>query len=512
MYYTNTGWYAVGAPLYLRVLDNGVWGNPITISNAHDGGVDSRNNIWSFTKKSSGQTDVYLSSGWYCCTQSFINGFKVFTEGSNYAYRQTNSISNKRWYYENTRGDSVSVASDGRTISVNNRVLTTLPANEYVNENVWIDEAGSYVIANTSTNSRVFDAATGQSLVNNTGKFIIPANGLQIVADGTVNPRKIYVIKHQTNVAPVASFTNTINGMSVNFVNTSTNGVNYSWTFSNGQTSTAQNPSVTFTNAGTYTACLTVSNGCNSRQICQEVRLSCAIANVAISGNSAICQGGNTTLTASGGTAYVWSNGATTPSINVITGGNYTVTATNATGCLGTTNLNVTVNPRPKADFGFNIQGGKSQFTSISTDTNNTTVYRWDLGNGTTSNLKNPIGNYSTNGNYTICLWVTNTTGCKDSICKQINVTRVATQDLSNDLKVEIYPNPTTGHFTLKLQNNTSLKSEVTLFNTLGQIILKQDLINNIGQFDVSSMTSAIYLIKIRTEKKEIWRKIIVNR
>ena len=94
-----------------------------------------------------------------------------------------------------------------------------------------------------------------------------------------------------------------------------------------------------------------------------------------------------------------------------------------------------------------------------------------------------------------------------------LNHTITATNDLDKDQSiVKVYPNPTTGQFTIELQNNTSLKSVVTLLNTLGQVILRQDLINNIGQFDVSSMTSGIYLIKIRTEKREIRRKIIVNR
>lgn len=77
-----------------------------------------------------------------------------------------------------------------------------------------------------------------------------------------------------------------------------------------------------------------------------------------------------------------------------------------------------------------------------------------------------------------------------------------ATNDVDDRaLVAKIYPNPTTGLFTVELENNTSIKSRVMVFNTLGQLILRQDISNNIGQFDISAMTAGIYLIKIQTAK-----------
>lgn len=62
-------------------------------------------------------------------------------------------------------------------------------------------------------------------------------------------------------------------------------------------------------------------------------------------GPTTFCQGGSVTLTASGGTGYLWSNSATTAAINVSTGGTYTVTVTNSNGCTDTKNITTTVNP-----------------------------------------------------------------------------------------------------------------------------------------------------------------------
>jgi hypothetical protein len=69
-----------------------------------------------------------------------------------------------------------------------------------------------------------------------------------------------------------------------------------------------------------------------------------------ISGNNIICTGSSTTLTANGGTSYIWSNGSNTASATVspTTTSNYTVTVTDANGCKASTGITVTVNPLPK--------------------------------------------------------------------------------------------------------------------------------------------------------------------
>src|SRR5690606_18671684 len=62
-----------------------------------------------------------------------------------------------------------------------------------------------------------------------------------------------------------------------------------------------------------------------------------------ISGNTTLCPGTTTTLTASGGGTYSWSTGPTTASITVSSGGTYTVTVTNASGCTASASHTVTM-------------------------------------------------------------------------------------------------------------------------------------------------------------------------
>ena len=63
---------------------------------------------------------------------------------------------------------------------------------------------------------------------------------------------------------PVASFTDSVSGLTVNFTNTSTDSggtiSSYAWTFGDGGTSTSASPSHTYTAAGTYTVTLKVTD------------------------------------------------------------------------------------------------------------------------------------------------------------------------------------------------------------------------------------------------------------
>ncbi len=126
----------------------------------------------------------------------------------------------------------------------------------------------------------------------------------------------------------------------------------FSYTWSTGATtqSITVNPSVT-TN---YTATVTASSGC---PITRTITVFSATAAIAVNETSAgtnndgnICQGASATLTASGGTAYLWSTGALTTAITVspgVPGASYNVTATTAAGCTASATRALTVLAAP---------------------------------------------------------------------------------------------------------------------------------------------------------------------
>ena len=70
--------------------------------------------------------------------------------------------------------------------------------------------------------------------------------------------------------------------------------------------------------------------------------------------DEAICLGGWTDLSASGGASYMWSTGQSTANIAVspTATSTYTVTVTDMNGCTDTDELEVIVHPLPMADAG----------------------------------------------------------------------------------------------------------------------------------------------------------------
>ncbi len=113
----------------------------------------------------------------------------------------------------------------------------------------------------------------------------------------------------------------------------------YSW--STGE----ETQSITVDAAGSYT--VTVSDGqCESTSDAVEVMVYelPATPEISVDGGTEVCAGSSTMLTATDGDfTYEWSNGATTRSIEVSEGGDYTVMVTNANGCKSASSETVSI-------------------------------------------------------------------------------------------------------------------------------------------------------------------------
>ncbi len=127
-----------------------------------------------------------------------------------------------------------------------------------------------------------------------------------------------------------------------------------------------------------------------------------ALPTATISGTTAICGGTSTTLTANGGTGYVWSNGATTASTEVSTSGNYSVTVTNANGCAATASTSVVSAPNPSVQITGNPTACEG--TQITLVASGGTSYSWS--NAANTATINP----TQSGTYTVTAY--NDLGC----------------------------------------------------------------------------------------------------
>ena len=117
----------------------------------------------------------------------------------------------------------------------------------------------------------------------------------------------------------------------------------YTFSWSNSATTA----SITGVVAGTYTVTITDANGCTDVDLGTVTEPVLLVAAVAVDSN-ATCNGfadGGLTASATGGTGaytYAWSNSATTASITGIVAGTFTVTITDANGCVASSTGTVT--------------------------------------------------------------------------------------------------------------------------------------------------------------------------
>jgi hypothetical protein len=198
LYYCNTGWWGLSAPLLFRTYQNEQWSSPKTISNLINGGNDSQNNILSFIKKTNGKIRLYISDGWQCsgvgCIPTFNNNIRILEEGDNFTYSQIGIISNCRWYYENQKGDIIKLLSDGQTLMFNDKTITKLSGKGGFFTNIWIDETGQYIVENVGEIPKIF-STTGQILHELKGGYIVPGFGLCIIINSTDNPKTVNLFK-----------------------------------------------------------------------------------------------------------------------------------------------------------------------------------------------------------------------------------------------------------------------------------------------------------------------------
>ncbi|MCX6291204.1 MAG: T9SS type A sorting domain-containing protein [Bacteroidetes bacterium] len=195
---------------------------------------------------------------------------------------------------------------------------------------------------------------------------------------------------------------------------TSSAGSTYLWS-PGGQTT----QSISVSTAGSYT--VAVTGTCPGTSAATVVTVNpLPSPTISAGGPTTFCQGGNVTLTSSSGSSYLWSpGGATTSSVTVSTGGNYTVHVTNSSGCSGNSAATtVGVNPLPSVTLG--------TFASVCTTDSAFTLSGGNpaggiySGTGVTNGIFDPA--VSGSGTFNITYSFTNANGCTNTVVSAINV------------------------------------------------------------------------------------------
>ena len=142
-----------------------------------------------------------------------------------------------------------------------------------------------------------------------------------------------------------------------------------------------------------------------------------------ITGDEKLCFGNTTVLSANEDFMnYQWSNLANTSSINISTGGVYSLTVTNEIGCTATTDFSVEnieeIEPIINGDFSF-CNGFSTQVTTA----NNYETYQWSNEVNTSTNEIDEPGIYF--------LTVTDANGCSGITSFEISTINIATPTIT---------------------------------------------------------------------------------
>jgi hypothetical protein len=275
------------------------------------------------------------------------------------------------------------------TINVNPApAIPTITANGSLN----ICAGGTVILTSSSATGNTWsNGLTTQSItVGAAGTyFVTVSNGICNSVSASVSVTVSPAVAQPTITASGAlSF---CQGGSVTL--TASSGVSYIW--SNGATT----QSIIVTTSGTYTVqvfngtCLSAASAGTTVQVNPLP----ATPTITASGPVSFCAGGSVTLSASGGSTYLWSNGATTASIIVNTPGNYSVQVSNGT-CTSLTSAAVTVQVHPLPTAPTITASGPLSFCTggfVTLTASSASSYLWSTGATTQSITVNTAGNYS---------------------------------------------------------------------------------------------------------------------
>ena len=180
------------------------------------------------------------------------------------------------------------------------------------------------------------------------------------------------------------------------------------------------------------------------------------------------------TATPNGGTApytYNWSNGQTTASVNVNTAGTYNVTITDAEGCTATTSIVINV---------IDVRCGN----------NNDKVMMCHNGNSVCV-ASSAVQQHLDHGD--------NIGSCGTN--RMVDKSSVSDETGTTESGIKIYPNHTSGAFSIEVNSVKAIKSTITIATVNGQIVEQRDVFLLEGtqsfSFNISGKASGIYLIKV---------------
>jgi hypothetical protein len=333
---------------------------------------------------------------------------------------------------------------------------------------------------------------------------VVTGNYTVTVTDGQNCTATLSVaVGQNTSMTSTVSGTGTIcSSPNSGTVNLTVNGgvPGYSYLWSNNDTT----QDLTGVAAGTYTVTITDDAGCIITNTYEVAAPELPVATIVSTDES--CKGlgdGELNLTVTGGTGpytTVWNTGAVTEDLVDLGADTYTVTVTDANGCVVTQTGTVVQGP----DFPITITQSNGVLTA-STAPN----YQWYKDGVVIPNATSQTYTPTQPGTY----FVTTSVGA----CKYASnlITIVSVTEATNFAKVDVFPNPATDNITVKVDLLSPQTVVLNLVDVLGRRIMQTTNGNKAStyQFNISvkDLSPGMYFLNINTDNETKSVKVIVG-
>ncbi|MFI5170966.1 MAG: T9SS type A sorting domain-containing protein [Chitinophagales bacterium] len=271
--------------------------------------------------------------------------------------------------------------------------------------------------------------------------------------------------------------------------------------------------------------CNGLDDDCNGL-IDDDISISISIAT---DDETIVCKGESVVLEATHtGTNLQWmKNGVSIagqifPTYNVTATGIYNCVSSTACSVATSNEINVTVNPTPKATIS---AGGPISFCAggsvlLTATTNIGTNYQWLKNGFSIAGATSSTYTATTAGNYK-CRITVAATGCLKESSKIVVSIVCKEGEMNSDQQILIYPNPNNGTFLISAtlrplcalcdKNGTIIE----IYNSFGELIYSKQINETDGiineTIDLGNISSGIYFIKLSDGENEMVQKLIIN-
>lgn len=264
--------------------------------------------------------------------------------------------------------------------------------------------------------------------------------------------------------------------------------------------------------AGTYMLTVTDSIGCFA--IATLTLLDPPTMNVTNTSTNVNCTGANSgtaVATVNGGVpgySYLWSNGQMTNQLMNAAAGTYTLSVTDASGCVLT---NTVILTEPATAFSANVlDNGDGTATANASGGVAPYTYMWDPSTGNQTTMM-ATGLIAGSVYYVV---VTDANGCSEVISFQA----VALLDLSsidNISSLNMFPNPTSGNVFVDLNLEAQADVQIKITTVTGQTIMTHQFNqaqNSKFELETAQLPTGVYMVKFTIGADELTKRLIITK